>query len=96
MRHEVKSLGSVIQIYSSGMVETDKGFKYPWANAKLGDVMVEDRGCRYFLTKEEYKKLNSKTPSKRKSLKQKDDGAKEQSLLDENNLNEEEKDEPRS
>lgn len=71
MSKKMKNLGSVTQIYSSGMVETDKGFKYPGANAKLGDVMLEDDGNRHFLSKEEYKERYGKTAPKRRTSKAK-------------------------
>lgn len=49
-----KHLGTVEQIHSSGMVETDKGYKYPNVSAKIGDVMYEENHNVYFMDKKEW------------------------------------------
>lgn len=56
----IKHLGSVVHIHSSGMVETDKGNKYPYSKAKIGDVMIKDGFTTRLVTKEEYKEMSKK------------------------------------
>jgi len=56
----VKNLGTVVKIYSSGMVETDKGAKFPYARANIGDVMVVLEGRRTVVSKETYRELTQK------------------------------------
>lgn len=69
----VKHLGTIAKIYSSGMVETDKGAKFPYSRANVGDVMVEIEGSRKVITKEAYRELTQKP----KAPKQKTEETKE-------------------
>ena len=51
----VENKGLVAKIHSSGMVESDKGFKFPYSRANIGDVMIDVDGDRKIVTKEEYR-----------------------------------------
>ena len=51
----VKNLGAITKIHSSGMVESDQGFKYPYSKANIGDVMLDVDGNRMIVSKEVYK-----------------------------------------
>ena len=52
----IKHLGSVVHIHSSGIVETDKGNKYPYSRAKIGDVMFKEGMSVRIVSKEVFKK----------------------------------------
>ena len=53
---KIENRGTITKIYSSGIVESDKGFKYPYNKAKIGDVMIDVDGDRRVVSKEEYRK----------------------------------------
>lgn len=69
----IRHLGTITKIHSSGMVETDKGAKFPYSRANVGDVMVELDGSRTIITKEAYRELTQKP----KMQKQKNQETKE-------------------
>ncbi len=60
------NLGVVTKIYSSGMVQTDKGYKAPCGNAQLGDVMFENKQGRYCVTEVKPKRRRAKKEETRK------------------------------
>lgn len=69
-------LGTVSIMHSSGMVETDKGFKYPNVSAKIGDVMYQEGHNIYFMDKKEWQELNE--PKTRAKRRKKADDEKQQ------------------
>jgi len=48
--------GVVTKKHASGMVESDKGFKFPYSKANIGDIMIDADASRQIVTKEEYTK----------------------------------------
>jgi len=66
-RMSIENRGSVVKIHSSGMVESDKGYKYPYNRANIGDMMIDIDGERVIIPKEEYRKKYQKS-RKQKTL----------------------------
>lgn len=62
----VISRGVVMKIHSSGMVESDQGYKYPYNRANIGDMMIDIDGERAIVSKEEYKEKYTKTTRAKK------------------------------
>lgn len=52
---KIENKGVVSKIHSSGMVESDKGYKFPFSRANIGDIMIDVNGDRMIVTKEEYR-----------------------------------------
>lgn len=85
-------LGTVSIIHSSGMVETDKGFKYPNVSAKIGDVMYQEGHNIYFMDKKEWQELNKpKTRAKKRRKKADEEEAQSDDEIEESDDEIEEK-----
>ena len=69
---EAISLGIVAKIYSSGIVETEKGHRYPLAHAQVGDVMIKEGRARRIVSKEEWRAMSQK-PRKQKTIEETED-----------------------
>lgn len=52
----VYNRGVVTKKHGSGMVESDKGFKFPYSKAEIGDVMIDVDSSRKVVSKTEYTK----------------------------------------
>ena len=52
---KIENKGVVSKIHSSGIVESDKGYKFPFSRANVGDMMIDVDGERMIVTKEEYR-----------------------------------------
>lgn len=53
---KVYNRGVVTKKHTSGMVESDKGFKFPYNKADIGDVMIDVDSSRKVVSKTEYTK----------------------------------------
>lgn len=53
---KVYNRGVVTKKHGSGMVESDKGFKFPYNKADIGDVMIDVDSSRQIVSKTEYTK----------------------------------------
>ena len=73
---KVENRGVIIKIHSSGMVESDKGFKFPYNRANIGDMMLDVDGDRIIVTKEEYREKFSNT-RKQKTIKEEEENTNE-------------------
>ncbi len=74
---KVEYKGVVKKIYSSGIVESDMGFKFPFSRANIGDVMIDVDGNRRIVSKAEYAKeyrSKVKTIKPKKEEKEGDNG----------------------
>ena len=67
---KVEHKGSIIKVHSSGMVESDKGFKYPYNKAEIGDIMLDVDGDRMIVTKKEYREKWAKEVTKAKKAEE--------------------------
>lgn len=52
----IKNLGSIVKKHSSGMVESDKGRRFPYIKANIGDFMIEEDGNIKIVSKEVFAK----------------------------------------
>lgn len=69
----IEYLGKVKKIHTSGMVETDKGHRYPYTGVQVGHVMAKVDGERKFFEENEWKELNkgkTKPPRKKRTTKE--------------------------
>ena len=73
----IKHLGSVVHIHSSGMVESDKGFKFPFSLAKVGDVMIKEGMNVKVVSKEIFKKEYAPLLEKKRVIKEKEESSDE-------------------
>jgi len=67
---KVEHKGSITKIHSSGMVESDKGFKYPYNKAQIGDIMLDVDGERIIVSKKEYREKYAKEITKAKKAEE--------------------------
>lgn len=52
---KVYNRGVIEQKHPSGVVESDKGFKFPYSKAEIGDVMIDVDTSRKIVSKAEYR-----------------------------------------
>jgi len=66
---EIKNLGKVVKRHTSGMMETDKGFKYPAsATVETGHYLVQEGSTKVFIDESEFKKLFGTGPKYQKGV----------------------------
>lgn len=63
MKYE--NLGKVVKRHASGMMETDKGYKYPaGSDVDKGDQLIKQNGKKYFVSADEFKEMNASNKPK--------------------------------
>ena len=82
---KVEVLGTIKKKYSSGIAETDKGYRFPNLKCEIGDVMLDVENKRIIVSKEtfdkEYKADAKKYEKAKKEQEEKAKKAKEEMKL---------------